>query len=368
MQRAHLADELLHLELRARVEPRRRLVEQEQHRRGEERPRERDLLLHAAREVLHRLAAPVRGEADALEDLRDLGLACLPRRHPVEPRRVREVLLGRHLLEEARLDRDAVDEPAHGARLLERVVPEDARLAAVVQEQRRQQPDERRLARAVLAEDRDALAALDRERDVLDRDAAARADALLPADELLAQVVNFDGVHLLLQTRRRDRIEGTGAPPNGQAARGGTRVSRGATSPLDHSDWHRGLASVFFRAEMRRLFRGGTARAGHAERRTRCAERGVLPRGEREAGREAHGARRRRQDAVPLRMQRPRVHRAASADVRRVRARQVDGELVRRGRRPRRARRARRRGARRLRVIEKRGVAGRIAEEENPRT
>ena len=48
-------DELLHLELRARVEPRRRLVEQQQDGRGQQRPREGDLLLHAARQVLHRL-------------------------------------------------------------------------------------------------------------------------------------------------------------------------------------------------------------------------------------------------------------------------------------------------------------------------
>ena len=67
--RADLADELLHLELRARVEPRRRLVEQQQDGRRQERPRERDLLLHPAREVLHRLAAPLGREADALEDL-----------------------------------------------------------------------------------------------------------------------------------------------------------------------------------------------------------------------------------------------------------------------------------------------------------
>src|SRR5205085_1015806 len=141
--------------------------------------------------------------ADPLEDPRDLALRA-PRRHPVEPCRVREVLLGRHLLEEARLDRDAVDEPAHGARLLERVVPEHASLAALVQKQRRQEPYERRLARAVLAQDRDALAACDRERDVLDGDASPRADALLPADELLAQIVNLDCVHLLLRTRRRE--------------------------------------------------------------------------------------------------------------------------------------------------------------------
>ena len=68
---ADLADELLHLELRARVEARRRLVEEEDDRRREQRASERDLLLHPARQILHRLVAAVAREADALEDLGD---------------------------------------------------------------------------------------------------------------------------------------------------------------------------------------------------------------------------------------------------------------------------------------------------------
>src|SRR4029453_16321736 len=66
---AHLADELLHLLLGARVEAGRRLVQQQQDRRGQQRARERDLLLHAAGEVLHRLVAAVRWEADPRQDL-----------------------------------------------------------------------------------------------------------------------------------------------------------------------------------------------------------------------------------------------------------------------------------------------------------
>jgi hypothetical protein len=88
---SHLADELLHLELRARVEAGGRLVEEQEDGRGQERARERDLLLHPAREVLHRLAAPVRREADPLEDLGD-SLARLGRRHPVEAGGVVQVL------------------------------------------------------------------------------------------------------------------------------------------------------------------------------------------------------------------------------------------------------------------------------------
>ena len=94
-----LADELLHLELRARVEACRRLVEEQKHWRRQQRARERDLLLHAARQVLHRLGPPLGREADAIEDARDLA-ARLSRRHSVVARRVAEVLRRRHLLEE----------------------------------------------------------------------------------------------------------------------------------------------------------------------------------------------------------------------------------------------------------------------------
>src|SRR5205085_5805842 len=60
---------------------------------------------------------------------------------------------------------------------------------------RRQQPDQRRLPRAVLPQDCDALAALHRESDVVQRHTPATAEALVLPDELLAQVVYFEGVH-----------------------------------------------------------------------------------------------------------------------------------------------------------------------------
>src|SRR5579884_410622 len=145
--------------------------------------------------MLHRLAAAVGGKADAREDLRD-PLGRLPGCHAVEARRVGEVLLRRHLLEEARLDRDAVDEPANRPRLRERVVSEHARAAAIVQEQRRKQPDQRRLPGTVLAEDRHALAALDAEAHVLQRRPATltgEAAAVGAATaELLAQAPHVD--------------------------------------------------------------------------------------------------------------------------------------------------------------------------------
>ena len=224
---ADLADERLHLLLRARIEARRRLVQQQQDGRREQRPRQRDLLLHAAREVLHRLVAAVGGEADAVEDPRDLA-ARLLRRHAVVPRRVAEVLGRGHLLEERGLDRHAVDEPAHGARLRKtscpKMVAEPPSCSSSVDEQ----ADQRRLARAVLAEDGDRLAPLHREGDVLQR-REAHAAAALAAAELLAQVVNFDCQHAVLLVRWNGG-HGCTARTKPGGARGLMGQPRGATS------------------------------------------------------------------------------------------------------------------------------------------
>ena len=76
-------------------------------------------------------------------------------------------------------------------------MPNTSARAAVVQEQRREHAHERRLARAVLAQDGDALAAREGEAHALQRRHAAAADAAtaaaVAADELLAQIVDFDG-------------------------------------------------------------------------------------------------------------------------------------------------------------------------------
>src|SRR5207249_9907282 len=66
----------------------------------------------------------------------------LPRRHAVEAGRVRQVLGRRHLLEEAGLHRHAVHEPPDRPRLAVRIVTEDPRLAAVVDQQRREERSE----------------------------------------------------------------------------------------------------------------------------------------------------------------------------------------------------------------------------------
>jgi hypothetical protein len=211
LQPPHLADEVLHLELGPRVEARRRLVEQEQRRRGQQRARQRHLLLHPARQVLHRGRRALGGEADPFEDLRDAA-PCVRRAQPIEPRRVRQVLRRRHALEERRLDRHAVDDAAHRALVAHDVVPEHARAAAVGQQQGRQQADERRLARAVLAQHGDALAARDAERDVFQRDDGGTSSA----GELLAEAYDLYCGHC---GSSRGRLTRGNRPRRGSAGR-----------------------------------------------------------------------------------------------------------------------------------------------------
>src|SRR4029078_5691984 len=70
---------------------------------------------------------------------------------------------------------------------------EDGRAPAVVDEQRRERADERRLARPVLAEDGHARAPPERERHPVERP-DARARTALAAGELLCETDDFDCV------------------------------------------------------------------------------------------------------------------------------------------------------------------------------
>jgi hypothetical protein len=153
-------DEALNLALGARVKARRRLVEQQQGRRGEQCAGERDLLLHPAAELLHRLPGAAYREADALEDLGNLVARCAWRQ-PVEARRVGEVLGRGHPLEERCLDRDPVDDATDRLGVADDVMAEDPGLTTIGQQQGGEDAHERRLARAVLTEDGQALALTD---------------------------------------------------------------------------------------------------------------------------------------------------------------------------------------------------------------
>ena len=84
----------------------------------------------------------------------------------VEPGREQQVLHRAELLEEGGVDADPVDQPLDRHLVALDVVAEDLDPALVEGQQARDEPDERRLARAVGAEDPVDVAALEAERDV----------------------------------------------------------------------------------------------------------------------------------------------------------------------------------------------------------
>src|SRR5207342_861169 len=169
-----------------------------------------------------------------------------------------QVLGGRHALEERRLNRHAVHEPLHGARPLEDVVSEHGRRPAVVEEERREQAHERRLPRAVLPQDRDALAPPERERHVVESGHAPAAPAVahtavaVTADELLAQIADFDsrlGGHDCSMPRegpgRRTRGRGPGRTSIGARAAGyGANAFSAPAQQVTLSSRHPGLKSA----------------------------------------------------------------------------------------------------------------------------
>src|SRR5262249_59677966 len=165
-------------------------VQKQDHGRGQERTGERDLLLRAARELLHARMAPRTREADAVEELWHAHLRLVDA-EAVEARGVGQVLDRRHLLEEGGLDRHTVDEPPHGRAVRDDVVSEQARGAGVGEDQGREDANERRLAGAVAAEYGDALAALDFEADAVESRRATPASHAAAA-EFPAQLANFD--------------------------------------------------------------------------------------------------------------------------------------------------------------------------------
>ena len=116
--------EILHLALRARVETGGRLVQQQQHRRGQKRAGECDLLLHAAGEILHRLGRRRRAGIRPASRISGMRATRLVRREAVEAGGIAEVLHRRHALEERRLHRHPIDQPLHLPGVVGHVDPE----------------------------------------------------------------------------------------------------------------------------------------------------------------------------------------------------------------------------------------------------
>src|SRR5918994_1242431 len=161
---AYLADKLLHVLLAPGVEAGRRLVEEHHDGAGEQRPGERDLLLHPTAQVLHRLGSALASEADVVEDLLYPGPR-LGAGDTVELGPVEQILHGRELLEEACLDAVPVHAALHLLGMACSVDPEDVDLPPVREDERGDNSHQRALPAPVGPEDADDLPFPDRERD-----------------------------------------------------------------------------------------------------------------------------------------------------------------------------------------------------------
>src|SRR5262249_55408177 len=159
------ADEVAHVAHAGRVEPGRRLVEQQEPRRAQEGSRDAEALAHAVRVAADAILRPV-AQVDELEHLLDApprdGIVVVGEEPEVaSPTQVR---VEAWALDEAR---DAVQRPRA---VDERVTPEESRRALGRADEAEQDPERGRLARAVRAEVAEDVAGPDDEIDVVDGD------------------------------------------------------------------------------------------------------------------------------------------------------------------------------------------------------
>jgi hypothetical protein len=149
----------------ARIQPRVRLVQQQDLGGVQHRARDRRPLQHPAREGVHR----VRGAGAHPHRLQQLVDA--REGHAVQARVELEVLARGEVAVQQRVVAEEADLPAHRPTLARQRVPEDLGGPVVRAQQRAQDAQERRLARAVGTEHRECLSLLDRERHAGERDA-----------------------------------------------------------------------------------------------------------------------------------------------------------------------------------------------------
>ena len=162
-----LAQEVEDLDDAERIDRGRRLVEDQQVRRLDQRVGDAEPLAHAARVLLDRVVGPI-GQPDLLEDLVD-GRLGLVAPQPVEAGRVAQVLAAGQSAVEADRVGQVADPALDLARLPGRVEAHHAGLARCRLGQAEQHQDRRRLAGPVLPEQAEDLARVDRQVELVDR-------------------------------------------------------------------------------------------------------------------------------------------------------------------------------------------------------
>ena len=149
------------------VEPRRRLVEEEDPRTVDQRKGKVEPSLHPARVALH-LAVGGLGQPDALQQLVGARAAARARQRLERGLQPQVLAAGQQRVERGLLQRGA-DDRTHLGRLLDHVEAADARRAGGRRQQRRQHQHRGGFARAVRSEEAVDLAVVDRELDPVDR-------------------------------------------------------------------------------------------------------------------------------------------------------------------------------------------------------
>ncbi len=189
-----LVDQVPHRQAAAGVEAGGGLVEEQDHRAGDEAHRDVEPASHAAREARHH---PVGGVAqlEALEQLARPG-AGLAVRHPEEAPDQLEVLGGGEPLVHRRVLAREADARADASGVGVDVDAVDRGAAAVCSEERGEDPDGRRLAGAVRPEDAEHRTALDRQVERVEGQGLS---------EPLAESFCVDDRHRVAAPRRRGR-------------------------------------------------------------------------------------------------------------------------------------------------------------------
>src|SRR2546427_3797582 len=162
MHVTQLLDEVLYINLRARIKASRWLIQQEDNRCGQEGACDSDLLLHSARHILQWCADTVRLDAQAYQDTGDL-CPCLSGWHIIQASRVYQILHRREFLEERGFDAYSVDKPLYHPLVFDDIIAKDADMSFIRDQQGGEYTDQGRFPGAVRAENTDDLSPFDNE-------------------------------------------------------------------------------------------------------------------------------------------------------------------------------------------------------------